>query len=80
MLKCKDIHALSSDYVDRQLPWPRHLAFHVHLAICHHCRRFMRQFGLVRTVLRRLPPRPPGVDAQRIVAAALRSSPGENRS
>jgi len=53
MLKCRELaqrHA--SDYLDGQLSLRWRWAVRFHLAICTHCRRFMRQITVVRKLLR----------------------------
>ena len=55
MLKCKDIAEHTSHYLDPALPWRKKVACYLHLAICHHCRRFVRQFRLTVLLARRLP-------------------------
>ncbi len=47
MLKCKDISAMSSDYVDNKLSFRGKLNFYLHLAMCVHCRRYIRQFKMM---------------------------------
>ncbi|MBB3169614.1 zf-HC2 domain-containing protein [Simiduia aestuariiviva] len=46
MLKCKDIVARSSDYLDGELTsWAR-INYRVHLMMCTHCRRYLRHFRI----------------------------------
>jgi hypothetical protein len=46
MLKCKDVGENASSYVDNTFTWREKLTWYMHLAICHHCRRFIRQLRL----------------------------------
>lgn len=46
MLKCRDIAHHTSDYLDPNCPWHKKLAWHGHLILCRHCRRFVRHFKL----------------------------------
>ena len=55
MLKCKDIAEKSSAYVDNQLSLGGRLGVYLHLAICVHCRRFLRQLKLMVLGSRNLP-------------------------
>lgn len=55
MLNCKDLVAQSSDFLDGQLSLRQRLAVRAHLAMCVHCRRFIRQLRLSQAVLRHLP-------------------------
>lgn len=48
MMSCKDVTALASQYVDGELPIARRLGLRMHVAMCRHCRRFLRQ---LRTTL-----------------------------
>lgn len=48
MLKCKDVARRASEFLDgspdRRLKWQMRL----HLAMCHHCRRFVRHLASTR--------------------------------
>lgn len=61
MLKCRQLVAISSDYLDAELGFRQRLAVRAHLAMCWKCRRFMRQLRLAQALLRRLP-QPEGDD------------------
>ncbi len=54
MLKCVEIVALSSDYLDGQLRFTDGLSVRAHLAMCHNCRRFVQQMRLTLRVLQQL--------------------------
>jgi predicted anti-sigma-YlaC factor YlaD len=55
MLSCKDLVDHSSDYLDGQLRLRERISLRTHLAMCSHCRRFMRQLRLSQAVLCQLP-------------------------
>lgn len=55
MLKCVDIVAASSDYLDGQLRFADGLSVRTHLAICRNCRRFVRHMRLTLRVLQQMP-------------------------
>ena len=55
MLSCKELVAHSSDYLDGQLRLCERISVRSHLALCSHCRRFIRQLRLSQAVLRKLP-------------------------
>ncbi len=55
MLSCKELVAHSSDYLDGQLNLRERLGVRAHLAMCRHCRRFIRQMKVTQAVLRQLP-------------------------
>ncbi len=60
MLTCRElVRTLASDYLDDQLNWRQRIGVRLHLLICDHCRRFVRQLTLVRGVLSRRPEPPP---------------------
>lgn len=64
MLSCKELVAHSSDYLDGQLRLRERISVRAHLALCSHCRRFIRQMKLSQAVLRKLPEQPiPELDA-----------------
>ena len=54
MLSCKDLVAHSSDFLDGQLSLRERLGVRAHLAMCRHCRRFIRQMKVSQHVLRQL--------------------------
>lgn len=63
MLSCHDLaHHHASDYIDGQLGWRDRFRVRLHLLICVHCRRFIRQLKLVPKVLRGRDNRPGGTD------------------
>jgi len=43
MISCRDIAKLSSQYLDKDLPLIKRMRIKVHLMMCIHCRRFMKQ-------------------------------------
>lgn len=55
MLSCKELVAHSSDFLDGQMSLRTRLAVRMHLAMCHNCRRFIKQMRLSQAVLRKLP-------------------------
>ena len=55
MLKCKGLGALSSDLLDGELTLKQRIAVRMHLAMCVHCRRFIRQLRVSQRVIRQLP-------------------------
>ena len=51
MLKCKEIVNHSSDYLDRRLPFSRHLSVWLHIMMCGHCRRYLRYLKIITALL-----------------------------
>lgn len=43
MLKCKDVAYQASDYLDKSLPFWQRVNIRIHLFMCGHCRRFIKQ-------------------------------------
>lgn len=63
MLKCKDVVEKADALVDGSpLTWRERLAMRLHLLICHHCRRYVRQ---LRALLNNLPRNPDSLDDAR---------------
>jgi hypothetical protein len=51
MLSCKDVTDHSDEFLDNSLGLRQQLAVRLHLLICLHCRRYLRQLkALVRAV------------------------------
>jgi len=50
---CKDVAALSSESMDRTLPWSTRVTLRLHYWICEGCARYRRQLLTVREALRR---------------------------
>lgn len=44
MLTCRDVTEKTSSYVDGELSLVSRLGMRLHLAMCQHCRLFVRQF------------------------------------
>ncbi|WP_323773507.1 zf-HC2 domain-containing protein [Alcanivorax sp.] len=60
MLKCKDVVEKADALVDGSpLTWRERLAMRLHLLICHHCRRYVRQ---LRALLHHLPRNPDSLE------------------
>ncbi len=56
MLTCRDINERSSEYLDQQMSFMQRMNFRMHLMLCKHCSRFMRQLEAVVHTLHRLSP------------------------
>jgi anti-sigma factor ChrR (cupin superfamily) len=75
MLSCKDIFERASRYHDGDCGWRERLSIRLHLAICVHCRRYLKQLATTIRLVANLPPSPPEAPAmedlmQRFRAAA----------
>jgi hypothetical protein len=62
MLTCKEASHLVSQNQDRPLSFNERMGLRIHLWMCVNCRRFERQIGLVRRLLRQ-PIRSAGTEA-----------------
>ena len=49
---CKDVTSLSSQAMDRPLPWSMRLKLQLHYWICDACARYRDQLSLIRQTLR----------------------------
>ncbi len=47
MYSCKEVVDKASHYTENQLKWRVRLAYKLHLLMCRHCQRFIKQFGLM---------------------------------
>lgn len=67
MLSCRDIHVMTSDYLDKRLTFMQRMNYRTHMFICHDCKKYLAQFRATLRVLRELRPEKPSeheVDAQ----------------
>ena len=54
ILTCRESARLLSDDLDRTLSRPERLALHIHLVLCHQCRKFGRNLARLRHLLCRM--------------------------
>ncbi len=59
MLSCRDITELATDHVEGATPLATRMSMWMHLAMCKHCREYLRQYRETIVVLGRLPDEPP---------------------
>jgi predicted anti-sigma-YlaC factor YlaD len=52
MLKCKQVASLASDYLDNNTHSQLNWKIRLHLIMCSHCRRFIRQLKVTNIVSR----------------------------
>lgn len=62
MLRCHDIQKIASDYIDKRLPITQRIKIRLHIVICHHCNRFVKQLRATISVIQRLPANEPSTD------------------
>ena len=58
MLNCRQMTALVTDYLEGRMPLMDRLRFQLHVGMCRHCRRYLRQMRLSVAALADLPPEP----------------------
>lgn len=58
MLTCRDLVTLLTDYLEGRLPLGTRLRLGLHLAMCGHCRRYLRQTRLTIRATGALPDEP----------------------
>jgi anti-sigma factor RsiW len=56
MLTCKEITELVTDHAEGNLSFMDRIRFHMHIGMCRHCRRYVRQVKATAAALGRLPP------------------------
>lgn len=61
MLKCKDVAELASRYVDHDLGVMQRAQIRLHLMMCRHCTRYVRQLRQTVALLKEIAPREPSV-------------------
>lgn len=70
MLKCDQVVQRADELVDgTALSFRERLALRMHLLICHHCRRYLRQLKLLVAALRRSDEPAEPADVDRILHA-----------
>ncbi len=56
MLTCRQMTALITGHLEGRLPWMDRARFQMHIGMCKHCRRYLRQMKLSVAVLGAMPP------------------------
>ena len=51
MLSCRDIVGRCDEAIAGELSWGQRLRWRLHLAMCRHCRRFVRQYAHMLALL-----------------------------
>lgn len=73
MLKCQEVTELVTRYLERQMPWRERVSFRYHLALCPHCRRYVRQMRATIMALGRLPEQPPPPEVREALVKHFRA-------
>jgi predicted anti-sigma-YlaC factor YlaD len=69
---CRDVTEAADDYLERRLgPW-RRFKLRLHLRICQHCRRYLRQIEHTIALLKALPKERPAPETSQALIEAFR--------
>lgn len=74
MLSCREVTETASDYLERDLGWWARLQFQMHLTMCRHCRRYMRQLRATIGLLCGIPVEPVPSETEESLLAKLREA------
>jgi len=74
-MKCKDVSASASSYVDGELNFVDRARLRAHLFICVHCRRYIQQLGATISLVRGRQWVAPDEDAEERAVALLTKRP-----
>ena len=55
MISCEELTDRVTDYLDGRLPMGQKMGTWLHLALCHHCRRYIRQMKQTIDLVSELP-------------------------
>lgn len=55
MLTCKQMTELVTDYAEGRMPFWTRVSFNLHLGMCRHCRRYVKQMRLTVAATGKLP-------------------------
>lgn len=72
MMTCQEVSALARDHVDGRLPGRARLGLRVHLAMCKHCRRYLRQLWATLRLIQAQPAPPPPAAVEDALLARFR--------
>jgi anti-sigma factor RsiW len=72
MLTCRDITELVTDYSEGRISFAQRLSFRLHLAMCRHCRAYLRQMRMTVRTLGKLAGEPISASVRDELAVRLR--------
>lgn len=73
MLTCREITALVTDYIQGKLPFGQRVKFWMHLSMCRHCRRYLRQMRATVKLAGQLPVAPPPPEVREALRETFRN-------
>jgi NMD protein affecting ribosome stability and mRNA decay len=80
MLSCAEVTGLVTSFLDKRMPIRQRMSFRMHIAMCPHCRRYLRQMKATVKVSGRLPVETIPPEVRDALAEALaRMSRGDRR-
>ena len=71
MLSCKEMTALITDYLERRLSFVDRARFQMHIGMCRHCRRYLRQMKLSVAALGDIPSEPVPDEVMKLLLAGF---------
>jgi hypothetical protein len=74
-IRCRDVSAMATDFMEGSLSWRQRLAVRLHLAVCAGCRAFMQQMRRTVRLIGSLPVPPPPPAAEARLLATLPDRP-----
>jgi predicted anti-sigma-YlaC factor YlaD len=77
MWSCEHVTERASDGLEGRLTLRERLGLYAHLAMCVHCRRYLRQFARTVGLLRDLPPEAAEAAGEQEAMAAFRALHGK---
>ena len=64
MLSCKELTELVTEYLEGRLSFLQRARYQLHIGMCQHCRRYLRQMRLTIRTLGKLPEEPIPADVR----------------
>jgi len=64
LLVCRELTELVTDFVEGRMSFFDRLRFRFHIAMCRHCREYVRQIAKTRQLLGESPPEPPSPEVE----------------
>jgi anti-sigma factor RsiW len=75
VLRCRDVSALATDFLEGDLSWRQRLAVRMHLMICDGCRAFVQQMRRTVRLVASLPVPPPSAEIEARLLGTLPDRP-----